>query len=91
MLNQIKHIYLTKSKINRQADEVDELPAGFAKIKEITMLGIGAAFKIFDSYSDMALAYFLYTGTYGANCLLETRPENVGLWCHSIPQNFFHI
>ena len=40
------------------------LPTGFAKIKEIAMLLIGAAFKIFDSYSDMALAYILYTGTY---------------------------
>ena len=28
------------------------------------MLGIGAVFKFADTYFDMALAYYLYTGTY---------------------------
>ena len=42
------------------------MPTGFAKIKDIAMLGIGAAFKSFDTYSDMALAYILYTGSYSA-------------------------
>ena len=44
--------------------QADELPLGFAKLKDIAMLGIGAAFKCFDTYSDMALAYILYTGSY---------------------------
>ena len=47
--------------LSRQADV---LPTGFAKIKDMSILGIGAAFKCFDTYSDMALAYTLYTGTY---------------------------
>ena len=40
------------------------MPTGFAKIKDMTILGIGAAVKCFDTYSDMALAYILYTGSY---------------------------
>ena len=40
------------------------MPTGFAKIKDMAMLGVGAAFKCFDTYSDMALAYILYTGSY---------------------------
>ena len=40
------------------------LPTGFAKIKDMAMLGIGAAFKFADTYFDMALAYTLYTGSY---------------------------
>ena len=40
------------------------MPTGFAKIKYMAMLGVGAAFKCFDTYSDMALAYILYTGSY---------------------------
>ena len=46
------------------SNEVDKLPTGFAKIKDMAMLGIGAAFKCLDTYSDMALAYILYTGSY---------------------------
>ena len=40
------------------------MPTGFAKIKDMAMLGIGAAFKFADTYFDMVLAYYLYTGTY---------------------------
>ena len=61
----------------RQADEVDDLPVGFSKIKDMTMLAIGAVFKIFDTYSDMALAHILYTGTYGSNCN-EGSPDQIG-------------
>ena len=37
---------------------------GFAKIKDMAMLGIAATFKLADTYFDMTLAYYLYTGTY---------------------------
>ena len=40
------------------------MPTGFAKIKDVTMLGIGAAFKFADTYFDMLFAYYFYTGTY---------------------------
>ena len=39
------------------------MPTGFAKIKDMAMLVIGAAFKFFDNYSDMALAHLLYSGS----------------------------
>ena len=61
------------------------MPTRFAKIKEIAMLGIGAAFKIFDNYSDMALAYLFYTGTYKANCFMEQMPNLVDFLCLGIP------
>ena len=44
--------------------QADDMPTGFAKIKDMTILGIGAAVKCFDTYSDMALAYILYTWSY---------------------------
>ena len=44
------------------------------------MLAIGAVFKILDTYSDMALAHILYTGTYGSNCN-EGSPEQIGHRC----------
>ena len=65
---------------------------GFAKIKDMVMLGIGAAFKIFDTYSDMALAYLFYTGTYQANCNLDTSPDLNGNRCNlSKPQPLIAI
>ena len=40
------------------------MPTGFAKMKDMAMLGIGAAFKFADTYFDMLFAYYFYTGTY---------------------------
>ena len=59
-----------------------DLPVGFAKIKEIVVLAIGAAFKIFDTYSDMFFAYVLYTGKYAANCHVDPSPDHVGNKCY---------
>ena len=59
-----------------------DLPVGFAKIKQIVVLAIGAAFKIFDTYSDMFFAYLLYTGKYAANCHVDPNPDHVGNHCY---------
>ena len=64
------------------------LPVGFAKVKEVIMLTVGAAFKIFDTYSDMALAYILATGMYEPDCSVGIDYENYGNKCalrHSQP------